>query len=78
MDQIIVDESFTRQLPAALGPCLVFDSTGNRLGCFTPEVDPRLYQDVGPSVSNEELERRESAGGGRTLAEILGDLRQRP
>ena len=78
MDQIIVDDSFTRQLPAALGPCLVLDSAGKRLGCFTPEVDARLYQGVGPSASNEELDRRERAGGGRALVDILSDLQQRP
>jgi hypothetical protein len=77
MDQIIVDDSFTRQLPAALGPCLVLDSTGNRLGCFTPDVAQR-YQGLGASVSDEELDRRERAGGGRALADILRDLTQKP
>ncbi len=78
MDQIIVDESFTRQLGPVLGPCVVLDSAGKRLGCFTPEADPSLYQGMGPSVSDDELERRERTGGGRTLTEILRDLRQRP
>jgi hypothetical protein len=77
MDRIIVDESFTRQMPAATVPCLVFDSAGKRLGCFTPEVDPIIYQHLSPTVSDEELTRRERQGGGRGLAEILGDLHQR-
>lgn len=77
MDQIIVDHSFTRQLPAALEPCLVFDSTGKRLGCFTPEIDPGLYHGTGPSVSEEELDRRERAGGGRALSDVVDDLRKR-
>jgi hypothetical protein len=77
MDRIIVGESFTRQLPESHVPCLVFDSTGKRLGCFTPEIDPAWYQGVEPSVSNDELARRERVGGGRTLTEILNDLRQR-
>jgi hypothetical protein len=76
MDRIIVDENFTRQLPDAVTPCLIFDSTGKRLGCFTPEVDSASYQDIEPSVSDEELARRERDGGGRALAEILNDLRQ--
>lgn len=75
MDQIIVDESFTRQLGAA--PSLVFDATGKRLGCFIPEADPALYKNVGPSVPENELSRRERAGGGRQLPEILDDLRKR-
>jgi hypothetical protein len=78
VDQIIVDDSFTRQLPTALGPCLVFDSAGKRLGCFTPELDARLYQGVGPSVAIEELDRRERTGGGRSLVDILSDLQQNP
>jgi hypothetical protein len=78
MDQIIVDDSFSRQLPTAQGPCLVFDSRGKPLGCFTPAVDASLNQGIGPTVSNEELDRREKAGGGRSLANILGDLQQRP
>jgi hypothetical protein len=77
MDQIIVDESFTRQLGPAVGPCIVLDSAGKRLGCFTPEVDPSLYHGMGPSVSEDELDRRERAGGGRALTDILSDLRQR-
>lgn len=77
MDRIIVDEAFTNQMPDALAPCLVFDSAGKRLGCFTPEVEPAWYQGVEPSVSDEELARRELAGGGRHLSEILADLRKR-
>ena len=77
MDRIIVDESFTSQLPAALAPCLVFDAAGKRIGCFTPDVDPALYRQLEASVSEDELARREQKGGGRSLAEILSDLQQR-
>lgn len=77
MDQIFVDDSFTRQLPTAQVPCLVFDSQGNPLGCFTPTVDGSLYRGIEPSVSKQELNRREQAGGGRSLANIISDLQQR-
>ena len=77
MDQIVVDDSFTRQLLGANVPCIVLDSAGKRLGYFTPEVDPALYHGIEPSVSNEELNRRERAGGGRALSEILNDLDKR-
>jgi hypothetical protein len=74
MDHIVVDDSFTKQLPGATVPCIVFDSAGKRLGYFTPEVAATSYLGVEPSVSDEELNRREQAGGGRTLREILKDL----
>jgi hypothetical protein len=78
MDRIVVDKAFTSQLPGALAPCVVFDSAGKRLGYFTPEVDPAWYEGLEPSVSDDELDRREQAGGGRTLAEILADLTKGP
>jgi hypothetical protein len=74
MDRIIVDESFTNQMSDGTAPCLVFDSTGKRIGCFTPEVSATSYRDARPAVSEEELDRRERAGGGRSLREILNDL----
>jgi hypothetical protein len=77
MDHIFVDDSFTQQLHGTVVPCVVFDAAGKRLGYFTPEVGAALYRGVEPSVREDELDRRERAGGGRTLAEILGDLDQR-
>jgi hypothetical protein len=78
MDRIVVDKDFTSQLPDAMAPCVVFDAAGKRLGYFTPEVDPAWYRGLEASVGEEELERRERAGGGRTLAEILADLTKGP
>jgi hypothetical protein len=77
MDHIVVDDSFTRQMPIAIVPCLVFDSTGKRLGYFTPDVDSSIYRGVEPSVSDDELDRRQRTGGGRPLSEILNDLETR-
>jgi len=76
MDRIIVDDSFTQQMPGAIVPCLVFNSKGKRIGYFTPEVDSTVYQGVEPSVNEEELDRREHTGGGRSLTEILDGLDQ--
>lgn len=78
MDHIVVDDSFTRQLPGAEAPMVVFDATGKRLGYFTPEINPALYQGVNSSVSDDELLRRERAGGGRSLQEILNDFHKNP
>lgn len=77
MDQIVVDDSFTKQLPVAIMPCIILDAAGKRLGYFTPEIDPAWYRGLEASVSEEELGRRERAGGGRSLAAILDDLGQR-
>lgn len=78
LNRIVVDDAFTSQLPNAIMPCVVFDTAGKRLGYFTPESDPTWYEGLVPSVSDEELARRERAGGGRSLSEILADLIQRP
>jgi hypothetical protein len=77
MDHIVVDDSFTRQLPGAEVPVVVCDATGKRLGYFTPEIDATLYRGVEPSVSDEELSRRECAGGGRSVREIINDLNKK-
>jgi hypothetical protein len=55
----------------------VLDSTGRRLGYFTPDINPAWYQGVEPAVSEEELARRERVGGGRSLKEIMADLQRR-
>lgn len=78
MNQIFVDDSFTRQLPSSPAPCLVFDAQGKPLGCFTPSVDTSVYKGLRPAVSDAELDRREKAGGGRSLANILADLQKHP
>jgi hypothetical protein len=76
MTRIIVDDSFTNQLPEANTPCIVLNAAGKKLGYFTPDLDPASYQGLDPTVSDDELARREQAGGGRALSEILSDLQQ--
>lgn len=78
MDHIVVDDSFTQQLPGAEVPVVVCDATGKRLGYFTPEIDAAIYQGIEPLVSDEELNRRELAGGGRSIREIFSDLYKKP
>jgi hypothetical protein len=77
MNEIVADQSLTNQLRGLSGPCFVVDSAGTKLGLFCPEIDRSLYEGVEPSVSEEELSRRERAGGGRSLAEIIADLNKR-
>jgi len=75
--QIVVDQSWTTQLQNVIEVCYIVNPTGKRLGMFCPEVDPGLYEGLEPSWSEEELTRREQAGGGRSLRAILADLEKR-
>jgi hypothetical protein len=75
MTSIVIDESLTKQLRDVHEPCVLLDSAGNKLGFFRPEIDRSLYEGLEPSVSDEELDRRSREGGGRTLAEIMADLK---
>lgn len=77
MTQVVIDESLTHQLRGLHEPCVLMDSAGNKLGFFRPEIDHSLYEGLEPSVSDEELTRREREGGGRILAEIMADLEKR-
>jgi hypothetical protein len=69
MIQIVIDDSLKNQFLSAEGPCVVFDAAGNKLGRFTPE-----YVGYECPLSDQELLRIESQGGGRPLKDILRDL----
>lgn len=53
----------------------VCDATGRVVGYFAPVATTEDYRRATPPVSNDELDRRSKAGGGRSLTEILGDLK---
>lgn len=76
MTTIPVNSSMVEQLRNLAGPVQLCDEHGIVLGEFRPAIDRELYKRVKPLVSDEELRRREQAGGGRSLAEILADLRK--
>jgi hypothetical protein len=57
------------------GPVEVCSPDGLRVGFLTPAPAKRYNLD--PGVSDEELDRREAAGGGRKLTDILRDLEGR-
>ena len=52
----------------------VCDETGRPLGHFTPLGVKSVYEGLNSPFSDEELDRRQREGGGRTLAEVLADL----
>ena len=74
MSKVIIDPTTQAKL-CDLRESLEFcDESGRILGYFTPAGDESLYTGM---ASEEELDRRERAGGGRTLSEILADLKER-
>ena len=52
----------------------VCDTSGRRLGYFAPLATADDYRNARSEVSEDELDRRSLAGGGRPLADILRDL----
>jgi len=72
MTKVIVDPATRAQLAKANNPLELCDDYGNVLGHFVPLLS--RIDKTEPRVSEEELDRRERAGGGRELAGILADL----
>ena len=74
MTKVTVDEAVRARLGNLEEAFELCDESGRTLGYFTPAVDRSLYESLKPPVTEEELQRREQQGGGRTLSEILADL----
>jgi hypothetical protein len=74
VDRIVLEAALAKQLAHIYRPTELVDASGQVLGHFLP---PYTEEDLDPGVSDEELQRREQAGGGRPLADILADLRRR-
>ena len=74
MSILVVDQSTIDKLKTVAVGAEVRDEQGTLIGDFgAPET---VDQYEGP-VGEEELLRRSREGGGRPLADILGDLRKR-
>jgi len=78
MSKIIIDPMTAGQLANVQAAVELCDPSGNVLGYFAPKVDPSLYEQVEPPISEEELQQIEREPGGRTLREILDDLESQP
>ena len=77
MTRVTLDAATCAKL-GNLKKCLeLCDESGRTLGYFTPAEDRSLYEGVQPTITDEQLERREREQGGRTLKEILTDLDKR-
>jgi hypothetical protein len=73
MTQLIVDPTTLNQLRLARTTLELVDDAGQVLGHFVPATPAGKE----PTISEEELQRREQRGGGRPLAPILADLEKR-
>jgi hypothetical protein len=74
MTAIIVDQATQAKLDKADRAVELRDEAGRLLGYFSPAVDRSVYDEIEIPISEEELDRRSKAGGGRTLSEIMADL----
>jgi hypothetical protein len=77
MMQITVDGVMQAQLENAINPLEVRDTSGRLLGHFVPTLSAPKSGRGGPTITHEEMDRREKAGGGRPLAAIIADLERR-
>lgn len=72
MVKIVADTALLAQLHNLDTPLEFCDPAGRTLGYFQP-----ASAHWEPRITEEELDRREKAGGGRPLAAILADLERR-
>ena len=77
MNRVVVDPVTLAKLRDAWQTLELCDDSGRVVGRFVPLVEPAVRAKLEPQVTEEELDRRERAGGGRPLADILGDLEKR-
>jgi hypothetical protein len=77
MQSLSVTGELQIQLHGLRAPAQLCDDTGRVLGYFTP-AGPAVYQGIDSPTDVEELRRRQAAGGGRPLKDILAELESRP
>jgi hypothetical protein len=77
MNSIVVDQVTQAKLDKLDQSVAIQDEGGRLSGYFTPAGDCFTYNGIQAPITNEELERRSKAGGGRSLREIMADLEQR-
>ena len=75
MAHVVLDDQTLTKFRTYAEMVEVWDETGNVIGWFSPSLSStELPAHYLPQISQEEIERRSRAKGGRTLAEILADL----
>jgi hypothetical protein len=77
MSSIVVDTALLAQIQGAYQPVELRDPSGRLLGHFVPIFSQPRSAQMEPKISEDELNRRQQARGGRSLAEIMADLEKR-
>ena len=80
MPRLVIDATLPQKLLECFEPAELCDGTGRVLGRFVPTLD-RLQKryDLGPEISDEELERRANSKERRyTTEEVLARLKELP
>ena len=78
MSRVTLDITLLTKLQNAGETLELCDNAGRVLGHFVPALAASPAADLEPRISEEEMDRRERAGGGRSLKAILADLERRP
>jgi hypothetical protein len=77
MSTLVLDQSTAEKFKSVCLGAELRDEQGMLLGYFRPAITPDNVDQCECPLSEEELQRRSQAGGGRPLADILSDLRSR-
>jgi len=76
VSKIILDAALVERLRQSDETVELCDPEGNVVGLFTPKINPDDYEEVGPPISEEELQRRINSKERRyTTAEVLRYLK---
>ena len=75
MTRFVLDSTTGAKLQGARQPLELCDQTGRVLGHFIPLVEQAISPMLEPQIGEDEIRRRELQGGGRSLAEIMADLK---
>lgn len=73
MTTVTLDDNVVSRLEANRDVVTIASYSGRIIGVFIPSEPPPSAEERNPGISVEELDRREKAGGGRTLEEIMAD-----
>ncbi len=77
MPHITLDPAATSLLAALSGNVEIRDAEGKVIGYFRPRLDPAMFPQLEPPISEEELNRREKEPGRRYTTEEVIDLARR-
>jgi hypothetical protein len=77
MVNIVVDDELRARLGDLKSPVTLQDASGRVLAYLTPAEDRSIYDELDMGISDEELDRRRSTGGGKPLEEWLKEFESR-